>query len=58
MTAEHALRLAAELRARRAFGEAVEAERKRRRRPRLERARSLNVLHGYQLAKEEREHER
>jgi hypothetical protein len=54
MNVQTAVWAAQELAARRALGAAVKAERRRKHRPRLERARSLNAIFTYVLEKEER----
>jgi hypothetical protein len=58
MNLQAALWAAQELAARRAFGAALEVERRRQRSPRLERFRNLNTIFSYQLAKEERDVDR
>jgi len=54
MNLELAVRVAQELAARRAFGAALEAERRHQRCPRVERRRNELAIFSYQLAKEER----
>jgi hypothetical protein len=44
-----------EIAARRALGAALEAERRRKRRLRLERARNLNAIYAHMIKKEERD---
>jgi hypothetical protein len=55
MNLQAALWAAQELAARRAFGAALEAERRRKRSPRLERYRNLNAIYTHTLEREERE---
>jgi hypothetical protein len=55
MNLQAALWAAQELAARRAFGAALEAERRRKRNPRLERYRNLNAIYAHTLEREERE---
>jgi hypothetical protein len=55
MNLQAALWAAQELAARRAFGAALEAERRRKRNPRLKRYRNLNAIYTHTLEREERE---
>ena len=55
MNLQAALWAAQELAARRALGAALEAERRRKRNPRLERYRNLNAIYTHTLEREERE---
>jgi hypothetical protein len=54
MNLQAALWAAHELAARRAFGAALEAERRRKRNPRLERCRNQLAIFGHMIEKEER----
>jgi hypothetical protein len=55
MNLQAALWAAQELAARRAFAAALEADRQRKRNPRLERYRNLNAIYAHTLERDEKE---